>query len=226
MPDWMTRSFHSSEALSYGTVAVRMLFAALLGGGIAVVYRRSHERPNSNGYSFVVTLVLLTALVAMTTLVIDDNIARAFSLVGALSIVRFRTVVADTRDTAYVIFAVTAGMAVGVGNLAVCVVAVPIVMATAIFLGALGKKPERAAPTTGCVLEIRMAAAVDAEILLKEGMKKLFSARRLVAVRSAKQGAALDYFYDVVPLPGVDQGKIVLEFTSLPNVLDVEVKEG
>src|SRR2546430_13730647 len=46
-----------------------------------------------------------------STQVIGDNVARAFSLVGALSIVRFRTVVRDTQDTAYVIFAVVVGMA-------------------------------------------------------------------------------------------------------------------
>ena len=52
----------------------------------------------------------------MVTQVIGDNVARAFSLVGALSIVRFRTVVRDTQDTAYVIFAVVVGMAVGAKN--------------------------------------------------------------------------------------------------------------
>ena len=52
----------------------------------------------------------------MVTQVIGDNVARAFSLVGALSIVRFRTVVRDTQDTAYVIFAVAVGMAVGANH--------------------------------------------------------------------------------------------------------------
>jgi hypothetical protein len=42
-----------------------------------------------------------------------DNIARAFSLVGALSLVRFRTVVRDTKDTAYVIVAVIGGLSAG-----------------------------------------------------------------------------------------------------------------
>ena len=57
---------------------------------------------NDEAESFTVTLVLLTILIAMVTQVIGDNVARAFSLVGALSIVRFRTVVRDTQDTAYV----------------------------------------------------------------------------------------------------------------------------
>ncbi len=55
--------------------------------------------------TFPTTLVLLAALIAMVTQVIGDNVARAFSLVGALSVVRFRTVVKDTQDTAFVIMA-------------------------------------------------------------------------------------------------------------------------
>ena len=63
--------------------------------------------------TFLTTLVLLATVIAMATQVIGDNVARAFSLVGALSVVRFRTVVKDTQDTAFVIFAVVVGHGVG-----------------------------------------------------------------------------------------------------------------
>ena len=48
------------------------------------------------------TTVFVTVIVAMVIMVIGNNLARAFALVGALSIIRFRTVVKDTKDTAYV----------------------------------------------------------------------------------------------------------------------------
>ncbi len=57
--------------------------------------------------------MLLAVLIAMVTQVIGDNVALAFSLVGALAIVRFRTVVRDTQDTAFVMLSVVVGMAVG-----------------------------------------------------------------------------------------------------------------
>ena len=79
----------------------------------------------------VATLVLLTVLIAMVTMVIGDSIARAFSLVGALAIVRFRTVVEDTRDTAFVIFAVAVGMAAGAGFLKAALVGLPFAAAAA-----------------------------------------------------------------------------------------------
>ncbi len=96
-------------------IFLRLVTAMVLGGVVVFVYRRTRAS-NDTTPSFAVTLVLLTILIAVVTQVIGDNVARAFSLVGALSIVRFRTVVRDTQDTAYVIFAVAVGMAVGAGH--------------------------------------------------------------------------------------------------------------
>src|SRR6187549_1076573 len=95
-------------------VLIRLVTATVLGGLVAWVYRSTRDRVDVTP-SFTATLVLLSILIAMVTQVIGDNVARAFSLVGALSIVRFRTVVRDTQDTAFVIFSVAVGMAVGAG---------------------------------------------------------------------------------------------------------------
>ena len=52
----------------------------------------------------------------MVIMIIGNNLARAFALVGALSIIRFRTVVKDTKDTAYIFWSLAAGMASGTGS--------------------------------------------------------------------------------------------------------------
>ena len=89
-------------------------------------YLASHGRERSQPAPLATTLVLLSMLIAMVSIVIGNSVARAFSLVGALSIVRFRTVVDDTRDTAFVIFAVIVGMAAGAGLFLVALVGVPL----------------------------------------------------------------------------------------------------
>ena len=71
--------------------------------------------------------------------VIGNNVARAFSLVGALSIVRFRTVVDDTRDTAFVMFAVIIGMAVGAGQYLVPAAGIPTIALAALAMNQLGQ---------------------------------------------------------------------------------------
>src|SRR5262249_57687545 len=111
-----------------GTVLVaRLVQAAMLGFAVAVVYFLTQRKRRTEAAPFVATLVLLSVLIAMVTRVIGDSVARAFSLAGALAIIRFRTVVDDTRDTAFVIAAVVVGMAVGSDMLAVALAGLPVV---------------------------------------------------------------------------------------------------
>src|SRR5690348_5645751 len=126
MPDFLKTSVFSGPNVSVGEVIIRLVLSAVLGGVVAWIYRRTRKGTEISS-SFPITLVLLAILIAMVTQVIGDNVARAFSLVGALSIVRFRTVVRDTQDTAYVIFAVVVGMAVGASDLWVALIGIAVV---------------------------------------------------------------------------------------------------
>src|SRR5262245_1346418 len=125
MPDFLKTAFGEGPNVLPGQVFVRLVVALILGGVVALIYRYTRKSSEIVS-SFPVTLVLLSVLIAMVTQVIGDNVARAFSLVGALSIVRFRTVVRDTQDTAYVIFAVVVGMAVGAADLWVGIIGIAV----------------------------------------------------------------------------------------------------
>ncbi|MCB1646762.1 MAG: DUF4956 domain-containing protein, partial [Pseudomonadales bacterium] len=70
----------------------------------------------SYSQSFTLTILYVTVIVAVVMMVIGGSLARAFALVGALSIIRFRTVIKDTKDTAYVFMALAVGMAAGTSN--------------------------------------------------------------------------------------------------------------
>ena len=148
MHELLARS--AAEIARPADVLLRLVVAALLGGVVALVYRRTRFEPAS---SFTTTLVLLAILIAMVTQVVGDNVARAFSLVGALSIVRFRTVVRDTQDTAYVIFAVAIGMAIGAHNIRV---ASP---ASASSRWRRSRCAARPSPTNNCPTASRFASA-------------------------------------------------------------------
>ena len=91
-----------------------------LGCGLLVscFYRWVTRRP-SNGRTFAGTLVVLTMITGLVIMVIGNNLARAFGLVGAMSIVRFRTAVKDVRDIAFIFFSLAAGMASGIGVAAI-----------------------------------------------------------------------------------------------------------
>jgi hypothetical protein len=93
-------------------IAFRLALSGALGAAVAGFYLLStRRRPRTPGLAG--TLVLLAMLITFTTLAVGGNAAKAFTLVGTLAIVRFRTPVRDIRDTAFVIFAVADGLAVG-----------------------------------------------------------------------------------------------------------------
>lgn len=109
--------FNSTNLLtfSYTEMLVNMLLAILLGFVITGVYRHTHKGL-SYSQSFSLTILFVTFIVAVVMMVIGSSLARAFALVGALSIIRFRTVVKDTKDTAFVFAALAVGMAAGTSN--------------------------------------------------------------------------------------------------------------
>ncbi|MFX0071064.1 MAG: DUF4956 domain-containing protein [Candidatus Hermodarchaeota archaeon] len=79
---------------------------------IAITYRGTH-RGVSYSQTFTQNLVLIGVIVSVVMLIIGTNIARAFTLLGALSIVRFRNAVKDSRDVGFIFFVMAIGMACG-----------------------------------------------------------------------------------------------------------------
>lgn len=146
-------------------VFLRMAIAGLLGTVVSLLYQYSRPASDRNP-GLPSTLVLLAMLIAMVTLAVDENIAVAFTLVGTLAIVRFRTPVRDTRDTSYVIFSVAVGISVGQLNLIVAT-AGTLALAIAIYLIREGSQVQRpTAPNSMLRLEVSPPDD-DAEIYQK-----------------------------------------------------------
>jgi hypothetical protein len=96
-------------------ILLNLLLAFVLGMFVSWVYKKTHKGL-SYSQSFMLTTVFIAVIVCMVIMIIGNNLARAFALVGALSIIRFRTVVKDTKDTAYIFWSLAAGMATGTGS--------------------------------------------------------------------------------------------------------------
>ena len=79
-----------------------------------MVYRFTYRGPGYSN-SFVISLIVISMITSLVIMVIGNNLARAFGLVGALSIIRFRTAVKDTIDIVYIFFGLAIGMGAGVG---------------------------------------------------------------------------------------------------------------
>jgi uncharacterized membrane protein YhiD involved in acid resistance len=222
MPEWLRDSFPHDTEVPPSLLAVRLAVGLALGCVVAGVYRLTHGKGRGDGNGLTATLVLLTVLIGMVTLVIGNSVARAFSLVGALAIVRFRTVVEDTRDTAFVIFAVAVGMAVGAGFLTVALVGLPFAAAAAFLF-----RPRAAVAVGGpheYTLTLRVGAGHEPEALIRETFAKHLELWRLLATATARQGAALDLTY-AVRLRGEGAAvALVTELNRLEGVQGAELR--
>ena len=99
-----------------------LFLSAVLGYVISLIYKRTHVGYSYNE-SFNFTLVMTTIIVSLVMYVIGSNIAMSLGLIGALSIIRFRTVLKDTNDMAYLFWTISVGIAVGASFFAVALLA-------------------------------------------------------------------------------------------------------
>jgi len=94
-------------------VAANILVAMTCGFFIAFLYKYTYSGLNYSS-AFNVSLIMLTMITAVVIMVIGNNLARAFGMVGAMSIIRFRTAVKDASDIMFIFFALSIGLASGV----------------------------------------------------------------------------------------------------------------
>lgn len=107
----------TAGTLSTNQIITNFIVAVILGGIIFVSYMISHSRVVYSA-RFNVSLIMLTIITTLVMSVIGNNIALSLGMVGALSIVRFRTAIKDPRDTAYIFWCVAVGICCGVSDFA------------------------------------------------------------------------------------------------------------
>ena len=116
-----------SVSVSIGEVFENLVVSLICGLLISLFYRLTYRGPGIS-YSFLNSLIVLALITSVVIMVIGNNLARAFGLVGAMSIIRFRTAIKETQDIIFIFFALSIGMASGVGLHALA-------LASTVFIG-------------------------------------------------------------------------------------------
>ena len=224
MLDWLNQvSVEVDESLP--TLAIRLGLAWLCGWVVALLARS--KKPAGSSDTLTLTLVLMSILIAMATQIIGDNIARAFSLVGALSIVRFRTAVPATRDVAFVLAAVVVGMAIGAGQYWVSMLGLIVVALATHFNGPLDSDSvslsgDDLSPSNRWRLTLKVGLyAVDG---WEVELKRLTDAYELISAETARRGGAIELVYRYQPASGTDARVLITALNAIPNVESASAK--
>lgn len=136
MKETIYEVLQGTGSLTTQDIVIRLLMSLVIGFFIMISYKISHS---GTIYSrkFNVSLFVLAILTTMVMTVIGNNIALSLGMVGALSIVRFRTAIKDSRDTMYIFWSIIVGICCGVGDYTVASMGTAVVFFALLLLGAI-----------------------------------------------------------------------------------------
>lgn len=121
MREYIIENLTNTEALSLTVIMMNNVIALIMAFFIMMTYKISYQ---GNAYSrrFNISIGSITIITAMIMSIISNNVALSLGMVGALSIIRFRTAVKDVRDATYIFWAIAAGIGCGVSQYALIAV--------------------------------------------------------------------------------------------------------
>ena len=199
----------STSAVGGGVGVWQVLFGLslsfFLSLALAYVYRQTH-RGISYSASFVHTLILMAITVTLIMEIIGSNIARAFSLVGALSIIRFRTAVKEPRDVAFLFATMAVGMACGTGFYAMAVI-FTLFLAPVVFF--LSRFKIGAQPTSEVLLKVHLNESQDHRTAFQEAFYRFLESHSLLSIETIAGGTALELVYSVRFKPATKEGELM-----------------
>ena len=205
----------AGQAVSMVQVIASVLLTLAISLLIAQVYKRTH-RGLSYSQSFVFTLVLMSIVSAVVMMIIGSSLARAFGLLGAFSVIRFRTAVKDTRDTCYIFFSLAMGLAVGTGNYALAVVATVLIV---LILLVLDKVNFGSIRKYRFVLSLVMRQGQGGSNTSFEGIfKKYLKNTVLLNINSKEDGQASEMTYHVNFIDDHQGKNFVADISAIPGV--------
>ncbi|CAM4442503.1 hypothetical protein FHS16_003875 [Paenibacillus endophyticus] len=182
----------ATTTMTLGSSIITILIAIALGAIISFTYMKT----SMAGYSqnFTLTMIILPTIVAIIILLIGSNIARAFSLAGAFSIIRFRSAPGDPKDIAYVLFTMAAGLACGVGAFGYAVL-FTLILCALMFI--LSKTNFGARKSAQKLLKVTIPESLVYEEAFDEVFDKFGVAYELKKIRTTELGSLYELVYTV-----------------------------
>ena len=189
---------------------------------IAYFYRETHQGL-SYSVSFVHTMIIMGVTVSIIMLIIGSNIARAFALVGALSIIRFRNAVKDSRDVAYIFMTMAVGMASGTGFYLAAVV---FTVFSAFMVYFLHRFEIGSMRTREVLLKLHVPESLDSEEKLRDVFRRYLRDYSLLSVETLRDGGVLELVYSVEMRGDRDDGSFMNDLRGVTGNRKVALLPG
>lgn len=207
MFDTILQTSSTTENLSVdiGTTLLVIFVAFVLGLLISVAYLITTPKRERSA-SFIMSIIILPTIVAVVILLIGGNLARAFSMAGIFTIVRFRSVPGDSKDISFVFLTMAVGLAIGLGYLTLGAVIAAAVGAAIVIIkksgyGVAKQKEKR--------LKIIVPEDMNYQGAFDDLFVKYTSFSELQKVKTTNMGTLFELCYDIILKDGISEKEFI-----------------
>ncbi|MBR2710269.1 DUF4956 domain-containing protein [Candidatus Saccharibacteria bacterium] len=180
----------SSSALDAKSILVSSSVAILLGLVIAF----THLKTSKTSKNFLITLTILPLLVEVVMIMVNGSLGTSIAILGAFSLIRFRSIAGNSKEISSVFFAMAIGLALGMGHILFAAVITAIVVFLILFLSKVNVFNLSAQPQT---LQITIPEDLDYTGAFNDIFKKYASHVELVNSRTTNMGSLYQLTYDI-----------------------------
>jgi len=208
-------TFYEAFSFDWQTTLTIISMSLALGMYVALVYRLSTP-PGSYSVSIQHTLLYLAMIVSLVMLVISNQLARAFTLVGALAVIRFRTPVKSAKDAAFIFLSLAAGMGIGVGMFGETALGVGLI---GIFMVAIRYSRIGMRATGETLVKFTVPTTEQGDVRYHEkAFGEYLRDHRLINTRSVQDGDRLEMTFLVKPKRSSDLMAFSRTLSAHPHI--------
>ncbi len=207
---------NTSADITVGSAIATMLAAVVFGAVIGLTYYKTQEENYQR--SMAVTLLMLPIILSVIILFVGSNVARAFSLAGTLSIIRFRSAPGDPKDIGFIFFDIAAGLACGVGLYGYGAIFVAILCIIMVLTEKFKFFEKKSVQKT---LKITIPENLNYQGAFDEILKKYTKKYYLMRIKTTDLGSLFELNYDVVMLNDKDEREFINELRTRNGNLNI-----
>ena len=203
-------------------IIVSLSLSFVLSAVIGWVYRCTHKNV-SYSQSYVQTLVMVGMIISLIMLVVGSNIARAFALVGALSVVRFRNAIKETRDVGFIFLVMAIGMTTGTRFY---ILAVAATVAICLILLIMNKFNWFKLDVQRQVVKVQVPPDPEFDALVEDVLIRFCMEFELVSTESVRSGALTELYYTAQLRKGKKSSELIAALSAVNTGQRVTVLTG
>ena len=207
-----------ASTLTWQGICIAIGTALILGLIISGVYMAT----NKQGYSqsFVLTVVILPLVITLIIMLVGSNVARAFSLAGAFSIIRFRTTMGSPKDVLYIFFTLAIGLALGMGCIEYGIVAAIFFCLIILVLSKLNYGVQKNSPKQ---LRVVLPENIDYNELFDDIFAKYTTSYYIVRVKTTDLGSLFEVMYNISLKKDINEKSFIDELRCRNGNLSISI---